>query len=106
MEEAFGFARVVAEDESWFYLNYSHTHMWSVSDDKRPVRVDQTIASKKHIVTVLWFIRARWLMNGWNRVMFNFTILQGQLNLSTENIHAIAPPATFAGLSTIRHLSC
>jgi hypothetical protein len=37
MEENFRFARLVTEDEAWLYLNSSHTHMWSVSDDELPV---------------------------------------------------------------------
>jgi hypothetical protein len=59
MEEIFGFARVVTGDESWLYLNGSHTHIWLVSDRERPVRVDQTIASEKHILAVLWSFKAR-----------------------------------------------
>jgi hypothetical protein len=57
MEETFGFTRVGTGDESWLYLNDSHIHIWSVSDDERPVRVDQTIASENHMLTLLWSIK-------------------------------------------------
>jgi hypothetical protein len=40
IEETFGVTRLEIGDDSWLYLNYSHAHMWSVADDKRPVRVD------------------------------------------------------------------
>jgi hypothetical protein len=56
IEETFGFAQVVTGDESWLYLNYSHAHMWSVSEDERPVRFDEMIASEKHMFTRLWSI--------------------------------------------------
>jgi hypothetical protein len=42
--------------------------MWSVSDDERPVRVCQTIASEKHMFTVFWSRRdifvIKWLGPG------------------------------------------
>jgi hypothetical protein len=59
MEDTFRFARVVIGDESWLYLNCSQTHMWSVPDDERRIRVDETIASEKHMLTVLWPIKGR-----------------------------------------------
>jgi hypothetical protein len=141
MEETFGFARVVTGDESWLYLNCSHTHMSSMSDDNRPVRIDQTIANEKHVLTVLWSIKGplviEWLGPGdqvnttdfcdviipksiqtlyprgafrgeekihgiW--IMLALTILQGQLNLSTEKMHPITPLVMFAGYSIIRRL--
>jgi hypothetical protein len=40
MEETFGFARIATGDESWSYLNYSHTHIWSLSDDEPTLCVD------------------------------------------------------------------
>jgi hypothetical protein len=55
--KTFGFTRVGTGNESWLHLNDSHTHMWSVSDDEHHVRVDQTIASKKHMLTLLWSIK-------------------------------------------------
>jgi hypothetical protein len=53
MEETVRFTRLVAGDESWLYLNHSHTHMSSVSNDERPVRVEQAMAIEKQIITVL-----------------------------------------------------
>jgi hypothetical protein len=58
IEETFGFAQIVTGDELWLYLNYSHNHMWSVSDDKCPVRLDEMIASEKHMLTLLWSINS------------------------------------------------
>jgi hypothetical protein len=65
MEETFGLARVLTGDESWLYLNYSHTDMWSVSDDERLIRVGQTIASERHRLSVIWSrkcpLKVEWL---------------------------------------------
>jgi hypothetical protein len=58
MEETFDFTRAVTRDDSPLYLNYSHPRLWLVSDDKRLVRVDQTIANEKHILTVLWSMKS------------------------------------------------
>jgi hypothetical protein len=57
MEATFGVARVLSGNESWMYLNDSHTHLPSVSDDERAVRVGLTIASQKHMLAVLWSIK-------------------------------------------------
>jgi hypothetical protein len=57
-EEPFGFTRVVTRDESWLYRRYPHPHMWSVSNDGQSFRVDEMIASEKHMLTVLWSIEA------------------------------------------------
>jgi hypothetical protein len=59
VEETFGFSLAVTGDELWLHLNCSHTHVWSVPDDERPVRADETIASKKPMLTVLWSITGR-----------------------------------------------
>jgi hypothetical protein len=68
MEQTFGFAQLLTGDESWLYLNYSHTHMWSVSDDERLVRVNQTITSEKQMPSHLWSIKGplviQWLGPG------------------------------------------
>jgi hypothetical protein len=44
--------------------------MWSVSDDERPIRADQTITSEKYILIVLWSIKGQiiieWLGSGEN----------------------------------------
>jgi hypothetical protein len=57
MEKTFGFARVVTRDELWLHLNASHARMKSISDDEHPVHPDQTIASEKQMLSVLWCIR-------------------------------------------------
>jgi hypothetical protein len=57
MEETFGFVRAVTGDESWLYLNYSHTHMWSVPCDQRSVHLDQMGLSENQMFTVLWSIK-------------------------------------------------
>jgi hypothetical protein len=122
MEESFGFARVVTGDESWLYLSYSHTHISSVCDDERAFRIDQSVPSEKHDLTVLWSMRGPlvlpWsgpddnktasylgnvIMPNWFRgsirersfrgnenclcisTMLVLTIMQGPLNLSTDN---------------------
>jgi hypothetical protein len=69
MKEPCGCTRVVTGNESWLYLNYSPRHRWSVSDDERPVRVDQTIASEQHMPTVLWSLKARELLDRRDRLI-------------------------------------
>jgi hypothetical protein len=53
MEETFDLVWVVIGDESWLDLNFSDTHLWSVSDDGCPVRVDWMIANEKQMLIVL-----------------------------------------------------
>jgi hypothetical protein len=62
MEETVGVARRVSRDGSWLYLNYSHSHLWSESDDEPPVRVDQTMTSES--ICSLSFVPEgpRWLL--------------------------------------------
>jgi hypothetical protein len=69
MEETFGFARVVTGDESWLYLNHSHTHMWSMADDEGSVRLGQKNASEKHMFMVILPIKAILVIEWMDRVI-------------------------------------
>jgi hypothetical protein len=76
MEETFGVVRVFTGDESRLHPNSFRAHIWSVSYDERPVRVDQTIASETHMLTVFRSIKGplviEWLAPGdkFNRTYF------------------------------------
>jgi hypothetical protein len=67
MEETFGLTPVVTVDESWSYLDCSHTHPWSASNDDRPVGVDNPIASEKRMFTVLSSIKGLLTIEGLGR---------------------------------------
>lgn len=62
------FKFVITGDESWFYFNYSHTHLWSHDNDNVPQRVNLGTCSSKLMLTIMWsvdeFFVVEWLENG------------------------------------------
>jgi hypothetical protein len=103
MEETFRFTPAVTGDELSLYLTYLQTQIVSVSDDERPVRVENTIANERHMLTVLWFIKGvlviEWLERGdrFNTTCFRDVIIAklvqtlypGGLFRGDENFHCI-----------------
>jgi hypothetical protein len=68
MEETFRFTPAVTGDESWLYLTDLQTHLRSVSDDERLVRVENTITNERHMLIVHWsrkgLLMIKWLGRG------------------------------------------
>ena len=58
-----GFHRILTGDESWFYLQYDHKHVWSISKEEVPERVSQKIQTKKIMLTVIWNIDQFYIIN-------------------------------------------
>jgi hypothetical protein len=44
----------VTGDESWFYFEYVRDRLWFSSLDNTPDYPNKTIATKKHVLTVVW----------------------------------------------------
>jgi len=67
-EEPFRFQRIITGDESWFYIDYSPTRIWSLSPDNLPQNVSHAIQSQKFMLTVFWGISGpvliKWLKPG------------------------------------------
>jgi hypothetical protein len=51
-QEVIDFAGIIADDESWFFLDYSRDHVWSLGDENLPERVSQKRNTEKHILTM------------------------------------------------------
>jgi hypothetical protein len=52
-QEMTNFSRIITGDESWFFLEYFHDRIWSISNENGTEMAWQIIGSDKHILTIL-----------------------------------------------------
>jgi histone-lysine N-methyltransferase SETMAR len=53
-QEPTNFARIIAGDQSWFFLEYFRNHVWRLGEDNIPEWVLQKMDTEKHMFTIFW----------------------------------------------------
>jgi hypothetical protein len=85
------FAKVITEDESWYYWSYEHQSPWSTSRATVPTRTLQKIGVKKWMFTLLF--------SGYGRLTLN-QLPKGQ-NLNSQYFCDVVVQETREALTSI-----